>query len=757
MYKESESYFSVRTPQKNKFKMNKFLSYIAAVSISLFTFSACTEDYSDVENQILDLTDRVESLERFEDYVYSQIEALELLLSYSTLGTASISSIEQGADGTFYITFSDGTSTEISVELNSEYSSYDTQLRVCEDYWQYSIDGENWYDVLDGAGNKVPAVDMGDSWFATAEIIDGCFVFTLVGDDTVYSIPIVEGFSLIIAGVDYSTPVIFSYGETQSFAVTVDGASVAAVAAVPSGWSAVLEGGILSITSPASASRSLEANTDTDVALMAVSESGFAAVTKMQVQVDPDADKNPTATISVSDATSYTDLTFSVSLSQTTSWYYIFQSSDLSAPDAATLKATEELTTSGVIEITKSDLAMGASYSLYVLPIYEGEPNNVDGAIASCTVSTATIPADQLDYYVHGYTYGGVTYDQNTADVVLIDAASENTIINKGGVYFIDGVDVTLSSGVNITDGLVIIGRYAASRSNVTVAPDATADSTASNYENVVCAGTTDGCDYIFKNISLTNAYITGNGTATINNLVFEDCYLAEKSTKNSLVYFSPKLTLKNIIFSNNFIESKTQTYADYSSSNSKATKALFYSYTNHLIDNIEKFTVTNNTFCSEYVVNYTIFYILNNAGTTNNMDFEVKNNVFYNMISTTRAMFSSRGVKSLSISKNIFGVDAAWTDGASLTASGMVNYLAATDETTYADGFEAKNDILDNVVYGVSADFWMDYLSTTLHTSTVVQTPLSTYEDAIESVDIAGQSIVVKSSYTTAGYGPQE
>ena len=101
----------------------------------------------------------------------------------------------------------------------------------------------------------------------------------------------------------------------------------------PQGWTASLSETILSVTAPLTTKATL-ADSRTDVSILALSASGYAAVAKVKVALDDaPAPVSPTAAITAGKA-GETTLSFTVTLSDASSWKYLVRKASEAAPSA---------------------------------------------------------------------------------------------------------------------------------------------------------------------------------------------------------------------------------------------------------------------------------------------------------------------------------------------------------------------------------------------------------------------------------------
>ncbi|MDE6339046.1 MAG: CotH kinase family protein [Muribaculaceae bacterium] len=136
----------------------------------LFSLVGCT-DISGLEEDIFNLTNRVENLE-------NAVSALRSALDSGKL----VKSVEADDEG-WTVTFSDNS----AIYIVSREGLKTAVPRVSIDeagYWTVSYDGENYQNLLDGEGNKVKAIG-----------VDGDSVRVIVTDDGYYAFELYSGVS----------------------------------------------------------------------------------------------------------------------------------------------------------------------------------------------------------------------------------------------------------------------------------------------------------------------------------------------------------------------------------------------------------------------------------------------------------------------------------------------------------------------------------------------------------------------------------
>ena len=157
------------------------------------------------------------------------------------------------------------------------------------------------------------------------------------------------------------------------------------------------------------------------------------------------AEAVPTVEV-VAGAATVSSLTFTVTLTDGTSYKYMILAAGAEAPTAETIKA--EGTEATAAELTIEGLDAETEYVLYVLPIN-------GGTFGEVVTATATTPepvyANDFERYMAGkdIVIANMTINKETyGDATLINNDSENKAIGNKGVYFVDGT----------TEGVTIAG-----------------------------------------------------------------------------------------------------------------------------------------------------------------------------------------------------------------------------------------------------------------------------------------------------------
>lgn len=264
--------------------------------------AGCSVGYDDSELRkgLDDLRGRVEQLESKLDKLNGDIETISALVE-SLEGGISIVKVEEGADGSYTIWFSDNTTAVITSGRNGAdapvigVGEYDgvycwTLTSEGETTWltdadgrplpvsgedgtcpKLAVDDEGWwivsYDggivwdrILDADGNPVRAVtDEGssvvDSFFAAVSYDEENVYFTLA-DGSVITVARKGDFYLILRGVPETS--VFTFGQAKTYEVESNGVAETLVATRPFGWTVTLENDELTVTAPAEDARMYE-------------------------------------------------------------------------------------------------------------------------------------------------------------------------------------------------------------------------------------------------------------------------------------------------------------------------------------------------------------------------------------------------------------------------------------------------------------------------------------------------------------------
>lgn len=663
---------------------------------ALACLAGCNE-YDELRSDIDSLESRITALETQVKALNENVEALAAL---SEKG-ATISKVEQAADGSYTITLSNG--EVITLKQGSEAEAVipiigiDSEGYWVVDYrdnagfvrilvdgkpvkasatdgvtplfrisdsgnWQVSYDGGASYsDVLDTEGKPVNAIGTGEvtDKFFESVTTDGDYlrIKLLTGEEL--SVPIVPDFLCsIIApeGIQH-----FTSEQTQRYEVNIRGVESTFITA-PDGWKAQLSDAVgekatLTVTAPKTqqSSRSL-ADNSRDVAILAVA-GNYATIAKIQVEVEGDVVVTPASVVAaefVEAAATESTLTFKVTVSDDADgWMYLCLPASEPAPEANTIAASGKSTTSE--EVTIDNLKADSEYTLYVVAVKGttySEVTSVNGK--------TTKMLDTNDYYSVGVEINGTSYNSQSEGAKLLEVtedATENVVVtlSEGGVLFLgdlsDSFNFTTASSQALQNDLVVIGRYADRKTTLDL--------------GFYCALRNRTGKVIFKNIKLNTSAITNYvfncGSAAqqggIDTIIFEDCEINYNKLFITMYNAAADSFLKNIIFRNCKIR--------YDGKESSHT--FIISQVDAGLSSFEKMHFENNIF---YALNSTLtasaIYHQNNVqnqasltGSLENCDIVFNNNTMVDYIcfgsATGSSYFTVGKYGSLQIKNNIF------------------------------------------------------------------------------------------------------
>lgn len=729
--------------------MKKYLIllFVAAAAV----FQSC-DNNDDLWDAIDDLKSRVQALETQVNALNDNVKALQTLYAGATVSEV------KNEDGKCTITLTDGKKlTLVSdidalvpvVSINEETGMWQYSIgggepqslnvkAVAEDgktptfqvddegYWQVNLgDGQGWRDVTYADGSKVSAITdtpTEDKFFQTVEVVgDSLHIVMQNGDEL--DIPIVKGFLCQIVTQTEGVQ-LFDMGVTKEFTVNMRGVETWILTA-PEGWMAELSeptdgaDGLkvfeLSVTSPAPTRAT--ASTAKDVSILA-SSGKYSCIAKIQVEstgIDPTAPR-----ITINNSTdvpaTHSTLTFDVELVNTTTWKYICQPSNESAPTA------QEIMDSGTegsgTTVTVSDLDGETDYTIYAVAYLENRVSDV----VSAQNRTLVAP---VDYYTVGYEVDGVTYSSATPDVQLI---TETSTISTKGVYFLDPKDgnVVVTLPKLATSDLVIIGRYSNVKPKLKIT-------------GIQSFNGASGVGYIFKNLDITAStgnYVFNYGSTTgeYANWVLEDCNISHTVADKVLSYFSNGASsVKNILVRNNRISLSV-------SKDAGATRLINFNAT--AAANTQSIIVENNNiYAPQYVANGTLIFMPTSGTSTSQLSVSVVNNTFVNYIGQPNGFINLTGAQQLDVQNNIFWAQ----DGYSVTAY-MFRFYVITE-------VPSAMNVTNNIFYGLkSDDSWAMYHKDTSCSTTVTVTRESTDPFAGGTFSLETGTFIPGSSY--AGYG---
>ncbi|WP_337657099.1 PL29 family lyase N-terminal domain-containing protein [Alistipes sp.] len=455
---------------------------------------ACA-DIDGLRSDVDDLKSRVTALEKQVDIFNGNIETLQLLATSSTINTVTetadgyellmsngrIITLKNGADGEgvtpilsidaegywmvdyrdgegFRPIFRDGEKVK-AVGLDGVTPVYGVDA---EGYWTIDCGGGP-VNVLDAQNNKVKATaesSVGNPFFSSAyyDKAGETFVVELRDDDkTVLNIPVVDNFLFSIS--DASGEQLFKAGETKIYPIVKKGVG-ATVVTRPEGWTVRLSSSEIAITAPAQdgRTRGAVADTRTDVAVLAYCTfDDYATITKVKVSLEgASGTHDPRASIYEEGEVTTSEIGYTVTLSDATSYKYVFRKT---SEGALTLEeVAEQGTPSEETALRFQGLEARTEYTLYVLPYHE---ETAGTELATCTIRTAEpVYTSYYEAYNAGevLTVGGLAISKSLfGEAALL--TEETKTIKTDGVYFVpDGVTAAYGSGAGKRGNLIIVG-----------------------------------------------------------------------------------------------------------------------------------------------------------------------------------------------------------------------------------------------------------------------------------------------------------
>ena len=703
--------------------MKKILKYLAIPAAMTCLLASCS-DLSDIEKRVESLESRVQALETQIGILNTNVAAVQKLAEGGT-----ISSVEE-KDGVYTITLSNGekivlkqgstgiaNAPVVSIDADGywtvDYGNGPEHILVNgekvkavgkngltpifgvddEGYWTVSYNGLTFIQVKDENGKPVKAIPDGssdDKWFNSVSV-DGDKLVVVLKDGSTYSLPIVKDFKCAIQNAE--SEIVFNYGETKSFTVEMVGVATAMVTA-PEGWSAVLDGTTLSVTAPAQ-TKAVHADSKTDVCILAISNSGFSTIAKVKVSLNnTPVVTGPTATVTFKSSDACNVVSFDVKLANASEFYYLFQKSDVAAPDAAAMVTEGEKMSDTANSISKEDCEPETSYTLYILPVN----GDVQGAIASASGTTLALPEpvpsnDLYQDYCDGknITIAGLSYNKNTnGEAILVTAETAdyelNTIIknNAGqGVFFLEDKNSNgfIINAVTEIKGVVLSSRY----------KDSPVKITAKKFMKLVESGIVlANLDFdmveLINEKNQNNGYLMNNSaSADIDYLYIDNCRITNIS-KPVLATASGScaIAIKNIKIVNSAFELKGTTNIQ-----------LFNLYNCSVLSRMQEITFNNNIL---YSADLSVCQAFNWGNTTAqkenvwNTEVSFCNNTFYNTPSGN-GHFKFYEVSSLKCEKNIY-----WANPEHTQASAM---FILYSEAQSGSGIT----VIDNIAYGLADD----------------------------------------------------
>lgn len=705
-----------------------------------------------LENPVRILNENVKSLSALigagtiksvdeKDGIYTLVlsDGQKITLNQGSVGVGNAPVMTVDADGFWMVDYQDGKGPvhilRSGAKVNAKGSDGKTPRFGIDSHgcWTVSYDdGISFKQVLDANGQPVSALPSGeiaDPYFKSVEYDAATGIFRLtLKDGTALTLPVVSNFLCAITGAGEVQT--FRFGETRTFAVTMEGVASTLVTA-PAGWDATLEDKILSVTAPVP-TKTVLADNRTDVTVLALSGTGYAALAKIKVEaVNAPAPPTPKAEVKAGGATE-NSISFHVTLSDATNWKYLVLTSSDPAPAAETIRTsgTEGTGTSATVD----NLAPGQEYAVYVLPF----AGDMIGSVTKLVTGT-TSPAVSNDLY-QAYTEGkdieiaGIRYNKSTDGegfLVKTDAAETNlrkNIHRKTGIFFLEQTEdhiFVIPSVTEITGNVVLVSRYADKM--VTLKPAAFTK---------IKSGS-----FVLKNIRLDLTRINGgtnaqyalnnsNATANFEALHFDGCFL-EHVSKPVLYASIGTCGIKSLIMKRTTVQvtatGNIQLFNLYKSTVLHEYKTIAFE------DN-----VLFNAACTPIqIVNYD--QNQPQSGSSWDLVLTVKNNIFYNMPSKN-GHFKFYQAASLTMQGNLFRAD---PDKAEASYCFIL----------YSPGHPADAlHVSDNIAYGLKAPW------TIAHSNSTVKPEPNTLgkadEDPFESFDTATGTYRLKTAFTT--YGPR-
>ena len=763
---------------KNKTTYMKTITrFWAAAAVFAGLFTACS-DLDDIKNKVDELDGRLTALETITTNLNKNIEAMQALYSGATVNSATEKdgvwtvvlsngetlTLNQGSigvanapvmsvdkDGYWMVDYDGAEGNAPSYILNGENKVQATGADGktplfavdAEKYWTVSYDAGTTYErVLGADGQPVKAIQDGqaqDSYFSDVKLEGGQLKVTLKTGEQL-ALAVVPDFLCAIEATGLQQ---FNAGETKPYNVTIKGVSSTMITA-PAGWTATLSEpvdnkAVLTVTAPA-LTKAVIADSKSDVSILAFSEKGFATIAKINVSIsDAPVVINPVASVTAGEATENT-LAYNVAVSDVTSWKYIHQKEDETAPDAAKLLADGLSGTDAALSFEGLDA--NTSYVLYVLPVN----GDKQGAIASVKNKTLEIVAPAVSDLYQAYLDGseieisGVKYSKTANGGATLLTATEaetdiTTEINKkSGVYFLDaeeGASFKTSAVIGIENGeLVLIGRH--TNKEVTLKP--------SFFFKLVVGG------FAMKNVTLdmtlldnveknTGYFLNNSGTEDLTKVHFDGCTV--KNIKRS-VYTASTNGCAYAVKSFNIVNSNFEIVV-------AANTQLFNIYNCSVLDKIEEIVFNNNIVCNQSAS--AVCQVFNwgdktaQSGTTWNAKISFCNNTLYNAPSAN-GHFKFYQVGSLKMNKNLL-----WADPANENACAMM--------IIYSEGQTGDNiDTSDNVAYGLIDGKNWDIAHSNSKYKPESNRLTKLAESPIATADFATYTFTPTAEY--AGYGAQ-
>lgn len=482
--------------------MKHFLS-ATLLACSLLGLAVSCTDLSEVERRIDNLESRVDVLESQLPAINGNVESLKALAGGSvinnverdgdnwtlTLSNGDVLNIFQGSigvgsapvmsiDSDGYWMADYGKGAQYVLRGSDKVSALGAngvtpQFGVDAGCWTVSYDsGKTFVKVKDEAGKDVKAISEGttsDSYFSDVKYENDVFTLTLKSG-SVYKAPVISSFLCTIKDVEDIQ--LFNAAETRSYEVEMKGVANT-VLIVPQNWKATLSEQLLTITSPAAATKASIADSEGNVSIVAMSAAGYSTIAKVVVQLaGAVVEVNPAASVNATEVKDHS-LKFSVVVQDVTSWKYIFRPVSAGTPDAAEILASG--TAGSQTTLTFSDLDEKTSYGLFVLPVNDTKQGSVASKVVKTTAEPVVLYEDNLAAYNEGKTINiaGKKYSKavNGEATVLTAESGDVTLTDLAeGVYILEAKgsnQFLISSQIKMNGQVALIGRYKNSRTKV--------------------------------------------------------------------------------------------------------------------------------------------------------------------------------------------------------------------------------------------------------------------------------------------------
>lgn len=590
-------------------------------------------------------------------------------------------------------------------------------------YWTVSYDEGKTFSQVKGVDGKpvkaFGAEGASDSYFSEVRVENNILTLVLKSGKT-YQIPVLSDFLFAIKGVDEIQ--LFNPGDTKSYQVEKQGVEDVVISK-PNGWEASLSDLMLTIKAP-QATRATIADSEREVAVLAISSSGYSTIAKVKIQLSgSEPEMHPTASLSA-EAVSANSISFKILTEDVTKWYYIFQKTAETPPDATKLLSSGVQGSGRSLEMTS--LESKTSYSLYVLPMNGSEL----GTLATLNVTTlaeeVVLYSDNLVAWNEGKTINiaGEKYSKALyGEATVITAESVDTELTglTAGVYILDaanGCNFIVShtnDGLILKDDIVLIGRYNAKKPQIKLKGFAVIGGLLAARDLLIdCSESTKNYKFAFS--KLTSAFHI-DACTIIGYGANQTGYLQNNLTK------SFRLVNSNVKY--NLAQGKTAIGLNFSSS----TK----------LYDLKEITVENNIFCNPVQAYYQLAGCNNNAkldaqtGTPGGVSISLCNNTFYNFTSSSAVgtLIYTAEADLVTIDKNIFWT--ALTGGVHRCVRFLSSELPSTINfgadiaygMAYASAWRYLFDSTENLITRIT-----DNPFETVDVGKMIFTPIDAYAD---------------------------